>query len=323
MNDRALATPRHYGIDRHMEGKKYAAVVERGKVIFEDAGAPRSPWWSLSKTALATAALALVQRGELKLDSPLAGREFTLRHLLRHSAGLPDYGDLADYHLAVSAGHSPWSYEELFTRVEANRLRSTPGTCFKYSNIGYTIVRMMIEEKTGLTIGDALTTLVFDPLGIDDVYVATRPEELVAEGGGSTPGYHPGWVFHGLIVSTPLRAALFLAKLFDGRLINSTYLESMHNPVTLLSQGPVANRPWNSTGYGLGLMIDLKSPLGPCYGHTGTGPGSTTATYIFDLLSIARTISVFAPVDDQGAVERDVLSLAERFKSVPETRRSP
>jgi len=42
------------------------------EAIFEDAGAPRSPWWSLSKTALATAALALVQRGELELDSPLA-----------------------------------------------------------------------------------------------------------------------------------------------------------------------------------------------------------------------------------------------------------
>jgi D-alanyl-D-alanine carboxypeptidase len=305
------------------KAEKYAAVVERGEGIFEDADAPPGPWWSLSKTALATAALALVQRGELELDSPLAGREYTLRHLLRHSAGLPDYGDLADYHLAVSAGHSPWSYEELFTRVEANRLRSLPGTRFKYSNIGYAIVRMMIEEKTGLTIGDALKALVFDPLGIDDVCVATRPEELVADGWGSTHGYHPGWVFHGLVVSTPLRAALFLGRLFDGRLINSRHLEFMHNPVILLSQGPIADRPWNSMGYGLGLMIDLQSPQGRCYGHTGTGPGSTTATYIFDALPIARTISVFAAVDDEGAVERDVLSLAERFNSVPDNRRSP
>jgi D-alanyl-D-alanine carboxypeptidase len=306
-----------------MEREKYTAVVEHGKVIFQDADAPRGPWWSLSKTALATAALVLVQRGELELDSPLAGREFTLRHLLRHSAGLPDYGDLADYHLAVSVGHSPWSYEELFARVEANRLRSTPGTCFKYSNIGYTIVRMMIEEKTGLTIGDALKTLVFDPLEIDDVYVATRPEELVADGWGSTRGYNPGWVFHGLIISTPLRAALFLGRLFEGRLINSRHLEFMREPVTLFSQRPAGDRPWNSMGYGLGLMIDLKSPLGPCYGHTGTGPGSTTATYIFSAPPIARTISVFSTVDDQGAVERDLLSLAEQFKSVLETRRSP
>jgi D-alanyl-D-alanine carboxypeptidase len=304
-----------------MDGKKYAAVVERGEVIFEDAGAPRGPWWSVSKTALATAALALVQRGELELDSPLAGREFTLRHLLGHSAGLPDYGDLADYHHAVSAGLSPWSYEGLFTRVQANRLRSTPGTSFKYSNIGYTIVRMLIEEKTGLTIGDALKTLVFDPLAIDDVYVATRPEELVADGWGSTPGYHPGWVFHGLIVSVPSRAALFLGRLFDGGLLNSRHLKIMHNSVALLSQGPVADRPWNSAGYGLGLMIDLKSPLGPCYGHTGTGPGSTTAAYIFSAPPIARTISVFSTVDDQGTVERDVLSLAERFKN--STSRNP
>lgn len=294
-----------------MQRQAFGAVVERGEVIFQDADAPRGPWWSLSKTALAAAALALVQRGELELDSPLAGREFTLRHLLRHSAGLPDYGDLADYHLAVSSGHSPWSYEELFTRVEANRLRSPPGARFKYSNVGYTIVRMMIEKKTGLMIGEALKALVFDPLGIDDVYVATRPEDLLADAWGSTPGYHPGWVFHGLVVSTPSRAALFLGRLFEGKLRNSTLLGFMQNPVTVLSLIPVADRPWNSMGYGLGLMIDLKSPLGPCYGHTGSGPGSTTATYIFNSLPISRTISVFAAVDDQGAVEREVLSLCD------------
>jgi D-alanyl-D-alanine carboxypeptidase len=306
-----------------MQKPKYGAVVKRGEVIFQDADAPRGPWWSLSKTALAAAALALVQRGELELDSPLAGREFTLRHLLGHSAGLPDYGDLADYHLAVSSGHSPWSYEELFTRVEANRLPSPPGSRFKYSNVGYTIVRMMIEEKTGLTIGEALKTLVFDPLGIDDVYVATRPEDLVVDSWGSTPGYHPGWVSHGLVVSTPSRAALFLGRLFGGSLINSTHLEFMHNPVSLFFDGPIEDRPWNSMGYGLGLMIDLKSPLGSCYGHTGSGPGSTTATYIFNALPKALTISVFAAVEDQGAVEREVLSLAQRFNSVPDTRRSP
>jgi hypothetical protein len=92
------------------------------------------------------------------------------------------------------------------------------------------------------------------------------------------------------------------------------YAQARH----LLSQGPIADRPWSSMGYGLGLMIDLKSPLGLCYGHTGTGPGSTTATYMFGDLPIARTISVFAAVDDEGAVERDVLSLADRFNSVPD-----
>jgi CubicO group peptidase (beta-lactamase class C family) len=305
-----------------MDENKYGAVVERGEVIFQDADAPSGPWWSLSKTVLASAALALVQRGELELDSPLAGREFTLRQLLRHSAGLPDYGDLADYHLAVSKGHSPWSWEELSTRVEANRLRSPPGTRFKYSNIGYTIVRMMIEEKTGLAIGDALKTLVFGPLGIDDVYVATRREELV-DGWGSSPGYHSGWVYHGLVVSTPSRAALFLGRLFDGGLINSRHLEFMQSPITLLSQGPMPDRPWNSMGYGLGLMVNLKAPIGLCYGHTGTGPGSTTATYIFNELRIPRTISVFAVANDEGAVERDVLSMTARFNAVPDTCGSP
>lgn len=49
------------------------------------------PYWSFTKTALAICALKLAEAGRLDLDAPARGAAFTLRQLLRHSAGLPDY----------------------------------------------------------------------------------------------------------------------------------------------------------------------------------------------------------------------------------------
>jgi D-alanyl-D-alanine carboxypeptidase len=289
----------------------YGAVVEQGTVVWQDIGAVPAPWWSLSKTAIASASLVLVQRGRLDLDNLLLGRAFTLRQLLHHAAGLPDYGDLAEYHQAVLSGLPPWSRTELFDRVEVQRLRSTPGTRFLYSNVGYTVVRSLIEDTTGLDFSDAMDQLVFHPLGLEGVRVASIPEDLGSNPWGSPAGYHPGWVFHGLVVSTPSQAALFLSRLLNGELLDEALLQSMREPV-MLSKSGFPNRPWNSAGYGLGLMIDLHSPLGPCYGHTGEGPGSTTATYRFEALPGARTVSVFATVEDQSTVEREVLALAKR-----------
>ncbi|HEY0748119.1 MAG TPA: serine hydrolase domain-containing protein [Steroidobacteraceae bacterium] len=280
----------------------YRAAVERGKIVWQDPAAPPAPWWSLSKTAIAAAALVLVQQGRLALDEPLSGHEFTLRQLLQHVAGVPDYGSLAEYHQAVASGLPPWSRTELLDRVDAQRLRSKPGTRFVYSNVGYTVVRGLIEGATGSHLRDALDGLVFRPLGLEDVRVASVPADLDMRPWGSLEGYHPGWVFHGLVVGTPAQAALFLDRLLGGELLGDVLLESMREPVTIS----------NTAAYGLGLMIDLRSPWGACYGHTGEGPGSTTATYRFEASTVARTVSVFAAMDDRVTVEREALALAMR-----------
>ena len=56
------------------------------------------------------------------LDQP-----FTLRQLLRHEAGLADYGELVDYHTAVSNGEPAWSADEMMQRLDGTRLRYSPG----------------------------------------------------------------------------------------------------------------------------------------------------------------------------------------------------
>jgi CubicO group peptidase (beta-lactamase class C family) len=80
---------------------------------------PLVPWWSFSKTVLAAATLVLVDRHKLDLDVPVAGAPYTLRHLLQHTSGLPDYGPNPDYHRAVAARESPWTIDELLQRVNA------------------------------------------------------------------------------------------------------------------------------------------------------------------------------------------------------------
>src|SRR5262245_65330558 len=138
----------------------------------------RVPWWSYTKTALAAAALQLVGRGRLRLDAPIDGRPYTLRQLLQHTAGVPNYGNLASYHEAVRRGDGPWEVGELLDRVAADRLDFAPGHGWRYSNVGYLFVRQTIEQATGEPIGSALRELVFDVLGLPSVRMVTTPEDL-------------------------------------------------------------------------------------------------------------------------------------------------
>ena len=86
------------------------------------------PWWSFTKTVLAATALSLVRDGLIRLDDPILDQPFTLRQLLRHEAGLADYGELAEYHTAVTNSEPAWSENEMMQRLDGVRLRYTPGT---------------------------------------------------------------------------------------------------------------------------------------------------------------------------------------------------
>jgi D-alanyl-D-alanine carboxypeptidase len=158
------------------------------------------PWWSYGKTVLASAALTLVAAGHLRLDTSLRGRAFTLRQLLQHRAGLRCYGGLRDYHVDVAAGGNPWTAEDMLRRVSADTLDYEPGDGWGYSNVGYLMVRNLIEEAAGVALGPALERLVFGPLGILGVTVARTPADLDATAWGNARRYHPEWVYHGLLV---------------------------------------------------------------------------------------------------------------------------
>lgn len=256
--------------------------MESGAFIDEAGGAILSggvdpvPWWSFTKTVLAIAALRLVEIGSLTLDAPIDGARYDLRQLLRHEAGLPDYGSSLSYRDDVAAGGTPWPVERLLAEVEADRLRYEPGTGWAYSNIGYLEVARSIERASGMTLAEALRRLVFAPAGLASARLATTPADLADVRMGGAGDYHPGWVYHGLVVGTAQDAARLLWTLMSngliGRDMRATMLEGRPLPEHRSAIHP-------DPAYGLGLMLSATDPLEHPLGHTGEGPGRRIAVY--------------------------------------------
>lgn len=276
-----------------------------------DVAAGAVPWWSVTKTGMAAAALLLAARGKLTLDEPMKGRPFTLRQLLRHEAGLRDYSEMPDYFAAVERNEPPWSEDELLARVGVDALAYRPSAGWTYSNAGYLLVRRAIEAAHGADLDSALRDLVFAPLGVTGVRIAQHPADLAASAFGNPRNYHPGWVYHGLLMGSPREAALWMHRLMTGHLLPPQALAQMLDRRAL--DVPIKpSRPWRTAGYGLGLMMDIATPLGRCFGHSGEGHGSVCAVYHFPDCDPPRTVAAFAPHENAGAVEHLAMETAAR-----------
>ena len=234
------------------------------------------PWWSFTKTILSIAALRLVERDAPSLDATLPSKPFSLRQLLRHEAGLPDYGGIVGYHTDVTAGRVPWPIDRLLAAADADRMRYAPGTGWAYSNIGYLQVAQLIQRTTGLELAAALSEIVLDPAGVASARLAKEPEDLADVQMGSASGYHPGWVYHGLIVGTAADASRLLWMLLNGSLLEPTTLAAMMQGRALPDHRSAVHP---DPAYGLGLMLSAENPEDHPIGHSGEGPGSRIAVY--------------------------------------------
>jgi D-alanyl-D-alanine carboxypeptidase len=281
-----------------------------GDEIHSDNDKAIVPWWSITKTALAACALLLVAGGRLELDRALAGRKYTLRQLLQHTSGLGCYTESPDYEAAVARHDNPWSSDR-HVRFSGEQALFEPGNGWSYSNSGYFLVAHAIEQATGMELERALKSMVLSPLGIEKTFLAKTRADMQRSVWGGEDNFHPGWVAHGLLMGPPSDVAAFMHRLFTGALLPAPLRAAMREPRSV--EADLAGRPWQTAGYGLGLMIDLASPHGLCIGHTGQGPESVSAAYHFPDLSPPLTVAAFAPTDDQGVVERAVLEEAARL----------
>jgi CubicO group peptidase (beta-lactamase class C family) len=283
----------------------FHALVRNGKVISQAGKAMAVPWWSFTKTVIAAAALALVRDKLLSLDKTIENQPFTLRQLLRHEAGLPDYGQLPDYHIAVEQNQLPWPDEEMLARTNAGNLRYPPGSGWTYSNIGYLYVRRLIELEAGEEFEVALQRLVLRPLGLGHVRLARSREDLIEVEMGKAATYEPGWVYHGLLVGPLHEAALLLDRLMTGSLLPDDLLAAMLDS-RCVGQA-IAGRPWLSPGYGLGIMAGKTERGAWVAGHTGGGPGSFIAVYRNNNSPVPLCCAAFSTGSDAGGVEREAI----------------
>jgi CubicO group peptidase (beta-lactamase class C family) len=263
------------------------------------------PWWSFTKTVLAATALTLVRDGLLDLDAQLPEKAFTLRQLLRHEAGLADYGELADYHAAVANNETAWSVDEMMHRLDGHRLRYIPGADWRYSNVGYRVIARLIEQVTDLSLEEAVRRRVLLPLGISGVRFATKRSDLDEACFGSPCNYDPAWVYHGLLVGPVSQAAVFLDRLLAADLLPAKLLQDMQLARAL--GGPIAGRPWVSPGYALGLMRGAVQSGLTLAGHTGCGPGSVIAVYHCSVGDASACCAIFSPDSREADIEAEVV----------------
>lgn len=265
------------------------------------------PWWSITKSVLAAAALRLADQGRFSLDDLYNHRPYTIRQLLQHTSGLTNYGG-PPYQAAVAASDPVWPVAELLARVNADRLIFSPGESWAYSNVGYLFVRQLIEEQTGLEIDEALRMLVLGPIGIARTRIAKTSDDMKQTFWGNPQGYDPRWVYHGLLIGPPSDAAEFLRRLFSGTFLTERARSAMKTMHAL--GGSIAGRPWTKIGYGLGLMMGEMGDAGPVFGHSGVGHDSVSSLYCFSELPGNPVVAVFGQGTDEGITEAEAMRLA-------------
>lgn len=293
-------------------------------------GDAQFPLYSITKTYLAIAIQRLAEAGRIGLDDRLAtvlpdrapAQPVTLRQLLNHTAGVPDYEGTPSYSADLRRDPTtPWTTDQFLERTLGDGLLFDPGSGWRYSNIGYLLLRLVIERVTGSSLRDALHGLVIDPLALRDTTVITSLADLQACSPGFSgqlvdagtlgdvrPGYDPGWVSHGLVGATASDVARLFDALVSGRIISEASLTAMSRPVLV----PTEHRWIRKPAYGLGMMIDADSPYGLVVGHAGGGPGYATAAFHFpDVNGEAVTIVALANRDDDEIGVEIAFSLAD------------
>ena len=148
---------------------------------------------SFTKQFTAMAIMLLVHDGKVRYDQPLTeifpqfpeyGKTITVRTLLNHTGGLPDYEELMDA-AEKRKGHI-WSVEKQIQDAEVLQLlenesrgKFVPGTKWEYSNSGYVVLGLIVAQVSGRPFADFLHERIFAPLKMDHTLVFEKGKNQV------------------------------------------------------------------------------------------------------------------------------------------------
>ena len=320
---------------RHIPGLS-VAVVQDGKVVktaaygLSDVNAKtpttldtRYILGSCTKPFTAVAVLQLMEAGKVDLDAPVshyldglptAWSAITVRELLNHTSGLPNYRKFVDYAKLSDPKYSrPGSVIAL---LADKPLDFPPGTKYEYSNTNYHLLAQIVEKVSGQNYEDFLKLRQFQAAGMTATQLATLPALLPNQ----AVGYNwdgkkrsPNTIFlpraldygdDGL-VCTAGDLAKWTVALSTGQLISEATLKQMITP------GRLSNGAWIS--YGLGLVVT------PHHGqvlawHDGATPGYSSAINYFtdSHLAVVVECNLFDKVD-LSVTESVALGVAKQY----------
>ncbi|MFE9016911.1 serine hydrolase domain-containing protein [Streptomyces cyaneofuscatus] len=250
---------------------------------------------SNTKAFTATVVLQLVGEGEVALDEPVEthlpgllrgdgidGRAITIRQLLQHTSGLPEY---LDRHAVLTNPRRYYEPRELVDRALDHPADFAPGAKWSYSNTNYIVAGLLVQKVTGRPLGEEIKSRITDSVGLRHTYLPDPGDTTIR--GRHPRGYHRlaaggswrdytrldpswGWAAGGMI-STNSDLNRFYKALFSGRLLAPAQLGEMRATVPVDAEGVAPG-----TRYGLGVQSILLSCGGRYWGHGGSLPGFST-----------------------------------------------
>lgn len=138
---------------------------------------------SISKQFVSAAIMLLVEDGKLELDDPIQqylhaipGKWFgvTIRQLLTHTSGIPDYEEIRTYDVY----RYRLTAEDVMQIAHSRPMDFEPGTGWYYSNTNYFLASMIVERVEGRPFGDVLQSRIFGPLEMTQTRMAD-PEAII------------------------------------------------------------------------------------------------------------------------------------------------
>jgi D-alanyl-D-alanine carboxypeptidase len=251
---------------------------------------------SITKTFVATVILQLVGECRLDLDDTIAQWQptvgdadiITVRELLQHTSGLPDYQSTATFDDEFqSHPFRIWNHQELVSLIAGQPPAFTPGTSWKYSNTNYLLLGLIAEAVTGQPLERLVTDRIIDPLGLEATSFPTTSEIPVPATGGTdlvddehdppnlisaTPtDYSPSGLWAaGAMISNLHDLSIWARVLATGALLTPALQHERFAwvPTGVTFPSAQAPPPLFPVSYGLGVMA-----AGQFVGHNGEIPG--------------------------------------------------
>ncbi len=265
---------------------------------------------SASKLITATAILKEVENGNLTLNTPIhdllssakppvEARAITLRDLLQHTSGLPEY---LSEGAATPTAHLTWTYiEQQLPRWSA---QARPGLAHSYSNTNYVVLAAILERLHNRAFASYLESEVLRPFGITKGRVDPRgiSSEGIAQGYHAAPmgssvfeaslGPTIDTVGDGGLVCGAKELAKWLRHLWAGEIIS-------HRSLSLMQANGTTDEG-QAFAYGLGIQLQFEAGNLVWCGHGGGWTSSTTLVSCYppdDIVIVVLSNEVMAPVE--------------------------
>ena len=259
---------------------------------------------SISKSFTATTIFKLVDQGLLTINDPVNrwisreitdnlanANESTVKQLLNHTSGIPDYITL-QYDLdRINVEDNKWRQEDILKYAYGKKATHNVGETYYYSNTNYLLLGMIIEKVSGLILSKAYKSLLFSPLGLESAHYSTTHPIPTGTVKGYIDLYGNGQYAEsqflyedelntgdGGIAINAYDLGVFFESLLNGKVVSSESLEVMTTYEDLPSDWVDEDFGHFKNGHGLEYN---KTPYGNSVGHTGGIDGFASIAQYF------------------------------------------